>query len=186
MCLSLLRTDAVRNLRPGDPVPLGSPTPGPKVPSAKDLLRRRRPAPVHGPPYIRGPASTTFLPDSPTASVATVAAAAAAAAPTLRKLSASPEPEAPLTATSLPPGAAANQRLGLRPLDQRAELRALRRQLLSQAREGCGSSGASNPRVLRHRTPSATGPSSFMASSVRTIPVPTSKHPSRLFSVGLP
>lgn len=83
-----------------------------------------------------------LLPNSPTAFVATVAvaaAAAAAAAATLRKLSASREPEAPLTATSLPPGAATNQRLGLRPLDQRAELRALgRRPPTASATGPCG------------------------------------------------
>lgn len=89
-----------------------STAPPPRLPTSpsQGLLVFPKSSPLH------------LLPNSPTAFVATVAvaaAAAAAAAATLRKLSASREPEAPLTATSLPPGAATNQRLGLRPLDQR-------------------------------------------------------------------
>lgn len=134
----LIGTNVVRNLRPGGRVPLGSPTPGPKVPSAKHLLRRFRPAVYpYDHPYIRGPAPYIYFPTHPQPPLLLLLPPPPQPPPCGN--SASREPEAPLTATSLPPGAAANQRPGLRPLDQRAELRALgRRPLTASATGPCG------------------------------------------------
>lgn len=174
---TLIRTFAVRNLRPGGPVPLGSPTPGPKVPSAQQcLLRRCRPPPVQGHPDFRGTVPYSQLTHRFLRCCCCCCHCSRLRAETLGFPGAGGATDSNITSARRHSQSAAG------PAGCGPESGAL------GARSTASATGPCGPLVLVFSATGApgSGPSSFMVSSERTTSVATSKHPLWLFSLGLP